>query len=445
MLGLTLYPWQDEVLGWYEQTKRRVMGTLSTPNGAGKSSGVVAALALWWLAVHKRARVVITSKDGKQLEQQLLPAMEVHAAKFSGWSWTRKPYIQIKTPTGGVLVAFTTSDAGRAEGWHKYDDVEGPLLVIVDEAKSVEEEIFGAIHRCTFNALLYVSSPGLSMGSFYESHTKKAALFRRRKVSLSECPHIPAERIRQMRELYGPDHPLVKSSIDGDFMDQDASTPLVWPLSVVNRCIYNPPRWVPGDRSAFCDFAAGGDENVLALRHGNLVSIPATWEDRDTMRAVGKFVLEFNKASLKPYEIFADEGGLGKPMIDRLWELGWEINRVNNGGKPYEPVYQNRGSEMWHVAAGAGVKGEIILPDDPVMVAQLTTRQAIVTSEGKLGLEEKKKHKARVGQSPDRGDAVCGCWANRPLSDGNQRDSFEEAWAERNEALEANLAGMDAG
>jgi hypothetical protein len=40
--------------------------------------------------------------------------------------------------------------------------------------------------------------------------------------------------------------------------------------------------------------------------------------------------------------IFADEGGLGHPMVDNLATLGWQINRVNFGSKAYDPIYENR-------------------------------------------------------------------------------------------------------
>src|SRR5277367_4061658 len=60
MLQLPLYPWQREALEWFDQWPRsRVKGALCTPNGAGKSGRVVASLALWWLAAHPRAKVVI--------------------------------------------------------------------------------------------------------------------------------------------------------------------------------------------------------------------------------------------------------------------------------------------------------------------------------------------------------------------------------------------------
>ena len=235
VLDTDLYQWQIDVLGWFEKPWGRTQGALVTPNGAGKSSGVVAALALWWIAAHKHSRVVITTKDSKQLEQQLYPALSLHRSKFPLWKWTTSPYVEVTTNTGSRLVAFTTNDSGRAEGWHKRDNHFGPLLIIVDEAKSVDEEIFQAIDRCTFNALLYVSSPGLMLGSFFNAFTRHAALFQRRKVSLTECPHIPRERIDSIVAKYGERHPLTLSSIHGEFMDQDELTSFVFPLSAVQR------------------------------------------------------------------------------------------------------------------------------------------------------------------------------------------------------------------
>jgi phage terminase large subunit len=439
-LGLSLYAWQDEVLHWYENPHQRTLGALVTPNGAGKSSGVVAALALWWASNHVRGRVVITTKDAKQLDQQLLPALERHRPKFGHWKWVTSPYTEISTGNGGRIVAFTTNDAGRAEGWHKENDDEGPLLIIVDEAKSVEDRIFQAIDRCTFNSLLYVSSPGPMLGPFYNAFTRDAALFRRRTVSLAECPHIPNARVEGIIAKYGRDHPLTKSSVFGEFMNQDAASAFVFALSDVQRAVRATPAPRSRDRSAFCDFAAGGDENVLAIRHGTQVEIAAAWRDANTHASVNRFTLEFKKAGLAPHEIFADDGGLGRPMVDSLWAAGWEINRVNFGSRPFDPIYENRGAEMWHETAASLHRGELVLPADDLLIAQLTTRKCKVTSIGKLGLESKADLLQRGGTSPDRADALCGAWACRSLLAHvglGQEDAGGE-WS-------GGMPGMDAG
>ena len=68
----------------------------------------------------------------------------------------------------------------------------------------------------------------------------------------------------------------------------------VIPLGFVERCLANPPTFAgAGTVKAFCDFAAGGDENVLAVRRGNKVDIIAAWREKDTMRTVGRFIQLF--------------------------------------------------------------------------------------------------------------------------------------------------------
>lgn len=131
------------------------------------------------------------------------------------------------------------------------------------------------------------------------------------------------------------------------------------------------------------------------------------------MAAVGRFLVEFRKAGLTAEETFADEGGMGKSMCDRMDEMGWFINRVNNGGTPLDRRYRNRGAEMWHETASAVSKGEVILPNDAQLLAQLTTRRVKIESDGRLGLVSKEDMRKTGLPSPDRADAVCGAWTCR--------------------------------
>jgi hypothetical protein len=279
------------------------------------------------------------------------------------------------------------------------------------------------------------------LGPFYNAFTRDGALFKKRRVSLTECPHIPQERIDGMVAKYGREHPLTRSSIYGEFMNQDATTAFVFDLSDVQRALRTTAAPRARDRSAFCDFAAGGDENVLAIRYGAQVEIAAAWREANTHASVNRFTLEFKKAGLEPHEIFADEGGLGRPMVDSLWAAGWEINRVNFGSRPFAPIYENRGAEMWHETAASLHRGELLLPDDDLLIAQLTTRKSKVTSIGKLGLESKADLRQRGATSPDRADAVCGAWACRSLLAHVARDRF----AQLEDDSRGGMPGMDAG
>lgn len=217
ILGLPLYDWQcDAVEPFDEASDHMVMLSLATPNGSGKSSYIIPTLALGWLAYYPKGKVVITSADGKQLDGQVMPAIESHRSKFDGWRFIER---EIHTPTGGMLVAFTTDEAGRAEGWHKFNDEEGPLLIICDEAKSIPEDIFDAIDRCTFNGLLLTSSPGKMSGTFYDSQMDDSQKFIRVSVGLKDCPHIGQDKIDRIIAKHGASSPFTRSALHGEFLE----------------------------------------------------------------------------------------------------------------------------------------------------------------------------------------------------------------------------------
>lgn len=223
VLLLRLHWWQACCLAWYDKaSKQLIQGSLATPNGSGKSSVVIPALVLGWLTLYPKGRVVLLSADAKQLDGQLMPAINSHRGKFPDWRFVER---EITTPEGARFVGFTTDEPGRAEGWHKMDDLDGPLLMIFDEAKTIPDGIFEAGDRCTYNAILLASSPGRMGGRFYESQFGRAD-FKKLRIGLKDCPHIPSDKIKRLHEQYGPDgttpNPaFLASTLDGQFMEAD--------------------------------------------------------------------------------------------------------------------------------------------------------------------------------------------------------------------------------
>ena len=410
MLGQPLFDWQHEVLAVVEHGAKyeRIRVALSAPNGSGKSSVCVAVSILNWLRKYPRGRVVLTTADSKQLDSQIMPALKKHAAKFPSWEFLGR---SIRTPEGGQFISFTTDEASRAEGHHS--SLDGPLLIIIDEAKSVENEIFQAFDRCSFAVLLMVSSPGLKMGRFYDAFTTHRDKYTYvKQVGLKDCPHISEERIRDVVETYGERAPFVRSTIYGEFMAEDESTPMAVSYERLRAVIECPPHArVSSEKTGFCDFAAGGDENVLAIRSGNKLLELIAWRERDTSAAVGRFIIEFRKHGLRASQIWGDAGGLGIPMCDMLRDAGWPINRSNFGGKARnDQLYLNVGTEIWAVLARQIERGEIVLINDPTLFAQLTTRKLLYDAKGRVRLEPKDVMASRGLRSPDRADATAACF-----------------------------------
>jgi hypothetical protein len=92
----------------------------------------------------------------RQVESQLWPSLRNHIAKLGGnWEVTSGE-IRYLHPNGNTsrIIGYSATDPGRAEGWHAEDHENHPLLMVVDEAKTVADPLFEAISRCQPTRLL---------------------------------------------------------------------------------------------------------------------------------------------------------------------------------------------------------------------------------------------------------------------------------------------------
>jgi len=448
VLGINLYDWQRKVLRDLEPRDCRV--ALRAANGSGKTSTVISAILIWHALVYPRSIAVTTAGVFRQVESQLWPSLRNHIAKLGGAWEVTSGEIRYLHPNGNTsrIIGYSATDPGRAEGWHAEDHECHPLLMVVDEAKTVADPLFEAISRCQPTRLLIASSPGGSSGAFYRAFTKEASMWSKHAVTAFDCPHITPAQIEEVTQRYGEKHPLTRSMIYGEFVDVGAES-LVISLTQLQNCHNTPPRFKPGTRMAGVDFAAGGDQNVLCISDGNKILPMIAWRERDTMSAVGRFIVEFKKAGLEASNIYADASGLGMVMCDALAEAGWEVNRVNFGSAAYDnDAYTNRSAEMWFGMAKKIEDAEIILPEDEDLTAQLTCRRTITNSKGKLGVESKDSMRARGIASPDRADALALC-----LSSGNVKWDLtfpveRPTWKSLQAMMELHdpvMAGFDAG
>ena len=409
VLGINLYDWQRKVLRDLEPRDCRV--ALRAANGSGKTSTVISAILIWHALVYPRSIAVTTAGVFRQVESQLWPSLRNHIAKLGGAWEVTSGEIRYLHPNGNTsrIIGYSATDPGRAEGWHAEDHEYHPLLMVVDEAKTVADPLFEAISRCQPTRLLIASSPGGTSGAFYRAFTKEANMWSKHAVTAFDCPHITQTQIDEVVQRYGEKHPLTRSMVYGEFVDIGLES-LVINLTQLQNCHNTPPRFRPGVRIAGVDFAAGGDQNVICISDGNKILPMIAWREKDTMAAVGRFIVEFKKAGLEANNIYADASGMGMVMCDALAESGWVVNRVNFGATAYDNnAYTNRSAEMWYGMAKKIEDAEIILPEDEDLTAQLTCRRTITNSKGKLGVESKDSMRARGIASPDRADALALC------------------------------------
>lgn len=418
--GIKLYDWQKKVLLDLSKPGARV--ALKAANGSGKTAMIAAPAALWYALIYPGSIVITTSGVYRQVKEQMWPQIRSLASKVAGLGMTINQ-TDLTMDNGSRILGFATDSPNRFEGFH------GNVFIVLDECKSIDSDLFEAVARIQPNRILAMSSPGGTTGKFYKIFSKEQKWWKLHTVTSYDCPHIKKEWIEEQMEMWGKDHPLIRSMIFGEFQETSGEG-LVVTWDSLMQCLDSPPSKDGNEVVASCDFAAAGDESVFCMRVGNKITKLIAWREANTMAGCARFALEFEKAKLKPEQIFGDAGGLGLPMCHQLAEMGWPIHQVNLGGRAHDPdKYVNRGTEMWFEASRQIDRLECILPDDEILHSQLTTRRVAASKNGKLSLESKKEMKARGFSSPDRGDAVVmtlASYSNQYMWNRRYQPSLEE-------------------
>jgi hypothetical protein len=91
----------------------------------------------------------------------------------------------------------------------------------------------------------------------------------------------------------------------------------------------------------------------------------------------------------QPVNVLVDEIGVGSGVIDRLRQLGHRIEAVN--------VSRSASQEGGWKVRERFERGEVSLPDDVGLQAELASMRYSYDQRGRIRLEEKSAAKARIG------------------------------------------------
>ena len=423
-----LHPWQTDVLRQfalpdaqfdYASSVNRI--NLVANNGSGKSALCVAPATVWLAMSNPNACAVITSASGMQLDRQTGRAIRhlceqvnrLHQAPL--WDIKYREYTFRPDPSSAMeskIFMYATDEAGKAEGYHQLEP-DARFAYVVDEAKSVSDDIFQAIERCNGKShWMNVSSPGAPLGYFYNAYC--SSRWWNRKVTYKDCPHIKDDEVQSAIEQFGEQSAVFRSAYMAEFTSVNES--VVIPYDRVVSQYRNPPAfWNDGVRRGGVDLSGGGDEQVLVVMEGNQMVGLEVFRISDHRVLTTHLVNLFRKWNLAGENINVDDGYTGRAVIDYLRNDGFTVVPVNFGSSAYNSVaYANRGTEMWmnyerHLQY-------LRLFDDAVLRKQLSSRYYKRSDRtGKIILESKQEARAQGHGSPDRADAAILALARVPL------------------------------
>jgi hypothetical protein len=444
--GMDLHDWQKQFLLDFAHMdfvdQNPFQAVVRAANGSGKDKYIIAPCVVWLCMRYRLARGVVTSSSGVQLDNQTCAYIEYLCMqanrKFAGgkeliWKCNYRYYECLCTKS--PVICYATDEPGKAEGFHPLGFAR-KMCIMVSEDKSVPDDINLALNKCTgYTHRVHVSTPGLPMGHFFDlcsTAVKRNTLrsvsevrpedYIEYHVTAYDCSHIPKAYIEQMkRDLPGGETGAAfKSQVLAEFGTTDEM--VVIPYTYVWRSFggdnrYPLPKHLPETyNKAGLDLSDGGDETVLVVRNGNkiLKILPFKFDNtEDTIEFLDEQFRENNLNHPEAY-IWADCGGLGKPMLNRLKRMGWSnIRFVDNRSAPFhKTTYVTRGTEMWFDFRKLLERHELIIEKNDRLIRQLSTRYYKIRPDNKHILLSKLESRSRGYPSPDRADATVLCFSD---------------------------------
>ena len=407
--ALGVDPWQKQI-EVLEALRDGDRVTVRACHGVGKTF-IAASAALWFLFTRKPAIVLTTAPTERQVRQVLWRQLRA-LHRNAKWKLGGKLHLtQLDLGEDWFALGLSTNEPDRFQGFHSEH-----VLLIVDEAAGVHEEIFEAVEGILTTEgakVLLIGNPTTQSGYFYRSH--RSASWQRVHISALESPNVLAGKtvhpklvtrrwVEGRREDWGESSPVFQSRVLGEFPD------------VGDRSLF-PLRWVEAAQERVLEAAApceigvdlarfGGDESVAYVRRGPVVVAGDYWRSLDLMESAGRIIALIREHG--PSAVKVDVIGLGAGVVDRLAEQGQPVIGVNvaHAARDSEQ-YERLRDEMAFGLRERFRTDDIQIPSkDAKLMAQLTALEYGFTSRGQRRVESKDDMRRRSLPSPDRADAL---------------------------------------
>lgn len=396
--------------------KDPLLYTLCAANGSGKDQIVLAVWALYCICCCRNFHWIGTSSSYTQLNEQTWRHIESRAKQINAQLHPKflkinKHKIRCST-TGSEITLFRTDEGGKTEGWHPLVP-GGPMAIILNEGKSLDAELVMSFKRCHgYTHWLNISSPGDPSGYFYEKCQAPQQVWPApvargqwyfRRIDWTACPHLADEYKRDVEE-FGLESPYIQSS----YLAQFSTTNQLY-IVAPNRIVYDYP--APNSfgmpRRAGLDLALGGDVAVLSIWEGNTFIKEREFFERHEPTLTRLLVAAIDEEQIPPSQVYADAGGTGTPIIQRMHEAGCMVNGVLNQGSPRnKKVFYNRGAEL-------AINFQRLVYDKILNLSKASSKlkrqmgmRYYTFKQGQILLESKIEFRARTGFSPDHFDAA---------------------------------------
>lgn len=415
-LGEHLWSKQRQIM---QSVRDHRLTAVRSCHGIGKSFTVSRCVA-WWGSVHppEETRIVTTAPTFKQVRGVLWQEIRKCAPKLPG------DVLQLEWQIDGNLVAQGIKPDDYApdafQGIHAKH-----LLVVLDEGNGVPPALWRAavsLATSEHSRIIVIGNPDDPSGKFAEV-CRPGSGWHTIQVGYRDTPNFSGEPvpegvaakligpawIEDARRMYGEGSPLWTSKVEGEFPEQaeDALIRLSIARAAAQREL--PAEDFPNVLGV--DVARlGSDKTIIMHRRGRTAAVHGEHHHEDTMVTAGRVKNALAETGATNAAIDAD--GLGAGVFDRLMEQGLPAQEMRGGMSARDSErFANKRAEWFWGLRQRFEDGDISIPDDEELLAQLTAIKYQLNSRGQIILESKDQMRKRGMPSPDKADALAYCFA----------------------------------
>jgi phage terminase large subunit len=389
-------------------------------HGTGKTGGsnVVGG---WRGIQHKNATVIVTAPTMEQCRSvwhksfSKLIAEAPHPLIRALFHCTKTRVVIGGLDTWGIRYRTAT----RPED---FQGIHDPHLTVIEEEASgiergIQEAIEGTLTDVGGDSMhVQIGNPNTRDCGFFDSFTIYRHRWHCMTFNSEDSPLVSKDYGRQIASLYGEKSDVYRVRVLGEFPHSDPGC--ILSIDELQECCNTPLfdalsiRDSEGKaiRQFGMDFARfGGDENVIVRRSGNAVLAIEFYPHTEPQQVIARAFRMQQEAKWKDTDCqyVADAGGIGEGIMYDFTRAGKQLHEFKSNHRSSSPDFDNKITEAWFTFAKKVRESKVKIPNDRILLQQLSTRQYYMTKKGKMIVESKDEYKKRTGQaSPDRADAV---------------------------------------
>ena len=405
---------EDSNLPYEKQIQR-----FATKSGQGVGKTRISCIIMLWRVLrYVDSMGVVTAPTMRQLKTIWLAEFRRMINKahpiIRKFVKVMKTQVIIGKRDNWVINLLSAAKPEAAQGLH-----EDHLTIMIDEASGMDRAFIELLKGTSTNRDLMffmIGNPNSRDSDFFEAFTKFRTEWVCTTFNAEDSPLVSKRNIERLRKEYGEKSDVFRVRVLGEFPSEDPQS--IMNLEDLEACAKLDPVKLSlvGNAKAFgIDLARfGSNESVIVARKGNAVMKMQVLVKQEPVQVLRRAMHDQESYGWTNAVFIADAGGMGQGCMSSLYESKKKVHEFHSEAKAKnKKEYANKITEAYFEFAKLVKARAVAIPNDPMLIRQLSTRCYGFDKFNRMLIEDKDEYSKRFEQdgvqysgSPDRADAL---------------------------------------